>query len=545
MKKLSNENNSKKKIEQNFENNHKELTRLHLISIFSVIILTGLILRIYYLPFEIPITLDGLLFFWYANDISLLGSLPLDYTPANNGWPIFLSFFFQMFDSSNFMDYMILQRSVTVILSILTIIPLYFLCRRFFSEKFALVGAAIFAFEPRIIQNSVFGVTEPLFILLVTTSIVCFLTKHKQVIFLSFPLIALATIVRAEAIVLIIPFSVLYVIRFRNSKKIIYEIPLLILVFILIITPISTYRIEVTGNDTIFSRIPNVLESKQISDNNESLENLKNSQTLEEMKNIFMMVGWASIPIFILLVPYGIFKIFKERKMENISIITILFFMLIPAIYAVSFLPDTKYLYILYPILCLISVFSVKKFVNLFSNKNLVLVTLVSLVLIASISFLEIKKIDMSHENEALEIAGIISEQTKIINQFTMESGYLPIIGMKELEEFPVLRNEFVDKNRDMKHCFNIHSCEYIIAVKTDNIIEFLKNSEEKGITHLIIDDRDQRRVKFVSDVFQNENKFSYLTKIYDSKNDGFSYYVKIFKIDFEKFNELYLEKNS
>jgi len=178
VKKLSNENNSKKKIEQNFENNHKELTRLHLISIFSVIILIGLILRIHYLPFEVPITLDGLLFFWYANDISLLGSLPLDYTPANNGWPIFLSFFFHMFDSNNFMDYMALQRLVTVTLSILTIIPLYFLCRKFFSEKFALVGIAIFAFEPRIIQNSVFGVTEPLFILLVTTSIVCFLTRN-------------------------------------------------------------------------------------------------------------------------------------------------------------------------------------------------------------------------------------------------------------------------------------------------------------------------------------------------------------------------------
>ena len=545
MKKLSKENSTKKKIEQNVENDQKELTRLHLITVFSSIVLIGLILRMYYLPIEIPITLDGLLYFWYANDIALLGSLPLDYSPANNGWPIFLSFFFQMFDSGNFMDYMILQRLVTVTLSILTIIPLYFLCRKFFSEKFALIGSAIFAFEPRIIQNSVLGITEPLFILLVTTSIVCFLNKQKQVIFLSYPLIAFATIVRSEAIVLLIPFSVLYIIRFRSSKKIIYEIPLLILVFMLIITPISIYRIDVSGSDTIFSRIPNVLESKQISNNNDSLENLKNSQLLEKMKNVFTMVGWASIPIFVFLVPYGIFKIFKERKTKNVSLITILFFMSIPAIYAVSFLPDTRYFYVLYPILCLISIFSVKKFVSLFSNKNLVLVTLVSLILITSVSFLEIKKMDISHENEALEIAGIISEQTKKINQFTMESGYLPIIGMKELEEFPVLRNEFVEKNQDMKHCFNIHTCEYIIPVKTDSIIEFLKNSEEKGITHLIIDNKEQRRAKFVSDVFQNENKFSYLTKIYDFKEDGFSYKVKIFRIDFEKFNELYPEKNS
>jgi hypothetical protein len=531
--KLSNENNIKKI-------NEKELTKSQLLIILSSIATIGLFLRIYYLPFDIPITLDGLIFFWYANDISLLGSLPLDYTPANNGWPIFLSFFFQLFDSNNFMEYMVLQRLVTVILSVLTIIPIYFLCRKFFSEKFALVGSTIFALEPRIIQNSVFGVTEPLFILLVTASIVCFLNKSKQIIFLSFSLIALATIVRSEAIVLLIPFSILYVIRFRNSKKIIYETPLLILVFVLIITPISIYTIDVTGNDAIFSRIPNI-----DSDSNKSLENQKNPQTFEEMKHVFMMVGWASIPIFIFLVPYGIFRMFKERKMKNVSVITILFFMSIPAIYAVAFLPDTKYLYVLYPILCLISVFSVKKFVNIFSNKNLVLLTLVSFILIASISFLEIKKIDVSHENDALEIAGIISQHTKIINQFAMESGYLSIIGMNELEKFPILRNDFVDKNQNMKYCVEIHSCKYIIPVETDSIIEFLKNSEKKGITHLIIDDREQRRAKFVSDIFQNENKFSYLTKIYDSKDNKFSYNMKIFKIDFDKFNELYSEKNS
>lgn len=543
MKKLPNENSPKKKIDEEFRNEQKELKRSHLIIIFSSIVVIGLFLRIYYLPVEVPITLDGLLFFWYANDIALSGSLPLDYTPANNGWPIFLSFFFHIFDSNNFMDYMILQRLITSILSILTIIPIYFLCRKFFSEKFALVGAAIFAFEPRIIQNSVLGVTEPLFIFLISVSIVCFLNKQKQWIFLSFPLVALASIVRSEGIILIIPYSILYIIRFRNSKKTIIEIPILILIFILVILPISMYKIDVTGEDTIFSRAVGVFESKNITINDNSLGNIKNSHTLEEIKNAFMMIGWASIPIFIFLIPYGIYKIFRDRRMENISVITILFFISIPAIYAVSFLPDTKYLYVLFPLLCLISVFSVKKFGSFFPNKNLGLIVLVSLIVISSITFLEIKKIDVFHENEALHIAEIVSKQTKKINQYTTESGYLPIIGMNELKEFPITRNEFIEKNDDMKHCYNIHSCEYIIPVKTDSIVEFLKNAEKQGITHLIIDDREQRRTQFVKEIFQNENEFPYLTKIYDSKENGFLYQVKIFKIDFKNFNELNLEK--
>ena len=121
-----------------------------------------------------------------------------------------------------------------------------------------------------------------------------------------------------------------------------------------------------------------------------------------------------------------------------------------------------------------------------------------------------------------------------------MESGYLPIVGMNELKEFPVLKSEFMLKNDDMKHCHNIHNCEHIIPIKTDNIVKFLKNTNKQEITHLVIDDREQRRAPFVKDIFQNEDKFPYLTKIYDSNDDGFSYHVKIFKINFEKFSELY-----
>ncbi len=530
MKKVSEKKNSTKKNHQNLE--VKELSKVHFIILFSFIVSIGLILRAYYLPIEIPITLDGLYFFWYANDIALLGTLPLNYSPANIGWPIFLSFFFAILDSNNFMDYMILQRLVSVVLSILTIIPVYFLCKKFFSEKFALVGSAIFAFEPRIIQNSIYGVTEPLFIILTTTAIVCLLNKQKSIIFLSFPLISFATIVRSEAIIMIIPFVIIYIIKFKNSKKVIYEIPILILIFILIIIPVSAYKIDVTGTDLIFSRIPN-LES----DANKPIEMQDNPQTLKEIENVLMMIGWASIPIFIFFVPYGIFRIFKERKIENVSIITILFFMSIPAIYAISFLPDTKYLYVLYPILCLISIFTIKKFINLFSKKNLVLITLVGFILIASISFLEIKKIDIDHQKEALEIAKIVSDKTMKINVFGMESGYLPIVGMNELEKFPLVTKEFVGES--MKYCYNIHNCEYIFQVKPTNLIEFLKNSEKKGITHLIIDDREQRRVEFINKIFQNENLFPYLTKIYDSKNDGFLYHVKIFEINFEEFNKL------
>ena len=134
---------------------------------------------------------------------------------------------------------------------------------------------------------------------------------------------------------------------------------------------------------------------------------------------------------------------------------------------------------------------------NYFTKKNYVLITIVVIILISSITFLEIKKFDLEHEEEVYKITKIISEKVGTINQFTTESGYLPIVGMSELEEFPISRGDFIHKESSIKYCFNIHSCERIIPVKTDNIIEFLQNAEKRGITHLIIDENQKRRAVF------------------------------------------------
>ena len=44
-------------------------------------------------------------------------------------------------------------------------------------------------------------------------------------------------------------------------------------------------------------------------------------------------------------------------------------------------------------------------------------------------------------------------------------------------------------------------------------------------------------RQNFLKDVFDNEKNYPYLIKEWDSKNDGFTYHVKIFKINYEIFN--------
>ena len=58
----------------------------------------------------------------------------------------------------------------------------------------------------------------------------------------------------------------------------------------------------------------------------------------------------------------------------------------------------------------------------------------------------------------------------------------------------------------------------------------------DEQLTHIIADPIDHRP-QFIKDVFLNEHNYSYLIKEWDSKNDGFKNYVKIFRIDYELLN--------
>ena len=69
--------------------------------------------------------------------------------------------------------------------------------------------------------------------------------------------------------------------------------------------------------------------------------------------------------------------IFKNKNANSWVILLSIFFMLIPAFYAISKGPDTRYLYFLYPMFCVISVIMIEKTI-IFTidytgkNKNLI-----------------------------------------------------------------------------------------------------------------------------------------------------------------------------
>src|SRR3989338_1198223 len=223
--------------------------------VLTVIGIIGLFLRIYYFPHNIPISLDGIDYFVYAVAIVQQGQFPDGILPTNNGWSTFLSVLFYFFHSANMMDLVNLQRYTSITISVLTVIPVYFLCKKFVSKSSALIGAALFCFEPRIIQNSLLGLTEPLYIFLGSLTFVLFLSNKIKIIYISSVTVALFSLVRYEGLLLFIPLSIIFFIRFRNNERVILKYFLVVGIFILVMLPMAIIRIEHTGQDGLISHL--------------------------------------------------------------------------------------------------------------------------------------------------------------------------------------------------------------------------------------------------------------------------------------------------
>jgi hypothetical protein len=292
----------------------------------------------------------------------------------------------------------------------------------------------------------------------------------------------------------------------------------------IIITPNIIYQTEVNGTDAIFSRVLNT-------GNNLVAETLIESNTVNQKNNLIegfeiliKYLIWVMIPNFILFIPLGLFIIFQKRSFENMFIVILGGIMIIPAYYAYT-IPalDTRYLYTLFPIFAVLAVVAIKKIVTKFDKENILLILIISSIIISSVLFYEYKKIDYEHENESFEIMKEVSSKVKGVNYLSTESRYLTTI--QTMNQWPTPYSEISDIQ--------------IISYENENNLEdFILKSKEKGLTHIIIDN-NQKRPDFLKEVFFEKEKHRYLEKIYDSKNHGFNYQLKIFEINYKMIESL------
>ena len=529
--------------------------------------ISGLGVRLYFFPYDVPLFNDSQGYFWYAIDMSLHHQLPVGHSLVNNGWSSFLSFIFHLMDSNNFLDYHNMQRFVGVVFSVATIFPVYLLCSRYFKKSYSLLGATLFIFEPRLIQNSFLGTPESMYVFLMALLLFLFLSTNFKKIYLAFAIVALLALVRYEGFLMIIPLSVVFFIRFRKQKKDLIKYTICMSIFILILVPMAYLKNETAGQDGFVSHIAAAPMHYQAAIQ-ENISTLADFLYLGSI-NLIKYLGWAQIPSFIIFVPLGIILIFKDIDYKKIIIILSILIMLIPAFYGYSReVQEIKYIFVLYPIFCVLACFTFKTFFERFNRKKLLFCTIIVGIIFSSVSFIEWKSVDYEHEREAFEIMMDVSNFDMKVNvdmgMYGKEFGYIHWAKIYDNNEFPNLKKSFKFSKDIMIFNEPIHMDEAKINLPTaknaentkvndkmiKSIIQYFSIGKENQLTHLLIDNHNnadgipitkiKNELKYI---FSNEEEFPFLKKIYDSKEEGYNYHVKLFKINYEEFRG-YLESN-
>ena len=380
-----------------------------------------------------------------------------------------------------------------------------------------ILGVALFAFEPHIIINSSLGITESLFIILVTISIVLFLGSKTKSKFLAFVIIGLATTVRLESLFVFFAFVISYILQNRHEEKIIIKNIVGVGIFVLSLLPIMLIRTKSYGEDFITSRVvqnTNYILTEAIPTN---------------LENIVKLGGWSLIPYFIILVPIGIYLILRKRKQNTNTILIIMSFMFVPVAIAFSWVSDTRYIYPLFPLLCIVSIFPIIKFIEKFNHQKTLVIIIIAIILFSSILYLEIKKNDLNHQEEAYSLAQYVVNIADGVNEYHPEDGY---ISPSEIStKWPMLKSDIN---------FEIN----IIKTEGFNSLEkYIESARVEGLSHLVVDN-NKKRPNFLNDIYHHEEKYPFLVKVYDSKNNGFNYHVKIFEIDYKYFKNEQIVKN-
>ena len=523
-------------MNQNKSTNFVSLTKTHTIILLLIIFISGIIIRIFYTPFNVPLTLDSVNIFVYSLAFIEQGFFPTEYLRVNLGWPSLLSMFLVFFENSEMLKLMNVQRIISIIISTVTIIPIFYLTKIFFRKETAIISSAIFVFEPHLIINSINGGTMSLFILLVTLSILFSFKQKNNHYLLAFIFGGVATFVRYEGFLILIPLIFSIFIQKNNIKGNIKKSILGIAIFFLIVIPISFIGYEADNRIIIFDQLiagGNFVTNTMYSDElipEEKFSKIKNNEKLQ-IFIIDSLIGYVkfflltTIPILIIGISVSMLYI---RKMTKNKIVFLIFslFLSVAGLYAYGRgIEESKYIFPLIPIMILLVSIPIEKILRKTDNKKIGLIVIAT-VLVVSIPYIEFQKLDYQIEREIYESALFVVANANGVND--VPGGRF--VKIAELEQnWPELpptdergKMGFSTKKINIKNSFDIEN--------------YLENSKPLGLTHIVVYKENQ--IEFLDDIFAYEEKYPYLSKVYDSSFLGHGKHIKIFEIDYLKLGQ-------
>ena len=488
------------------------------------------------------------------------------------GWSIFISPFFHMTDSNNFLDYVNIIRGLGLAISIITIVPVYLLSRKFFDAKYSLCAVGLFAFEPHLNHVSGQGISEPLYILAIILSLYFMLNKNSNYSYLSFLTIGLLWWIKWNGIVMVLVASIIFFRNFKKTPKSFLKYLTCLAICLIVVSPMLVERNEQYGNPFYFSHNQLVFTGDVVSIAADNMTGVEYSAfdyiedhgfgkfiekfVLVGIYNLLFTLFKMSLPYLIFFLPFGIIFSFRafdqERKFIQSNWILILI-TLSAFVFFFAILPDKRLIYYVYPFLIIFATISLQRFgeygLSTFSfnekQKKLCIVGIMCFVLILSgLYTLGFEVSDPILNNEEILFAETLENK---FDGKILDAGYT-LKGMHYVhvtDPLGVFKNYKISQDPGAYHLFdfnqeNINLMPTILYAKS--LEEFIEVSSEHELNYISINKNGVSEVfyPFLDEIYENEEKFPYLIKIFDTEQEGFEKLkAKVFEIDYKIYYEI------
>ena len=491
------------------------------------------------------------------------------------GWTIFVSPFFHLIDSNNFLDYVNIARALGLAISIITIIPMYLLSRKFFDDKYSLCATALFAFEPHLNQLSWQGLTEQLYILVIILSMYFILNRNSNYSYLSFLAIGLLWWVRWQGAIMLLIISIIFFKNFKKTPKLFVKYSVCLSISLIVVSPMLLDRYEQFGDPLYFSQTEHLFLGDYASILAYNMQDVEYSafdyiddngfgKFLEKfmvmgISNLIFTVVKMSFPYLIILLPFGILfslRAFDQEKKYIQSNWILILITLAPFVIYFAIIDEKRLIYFIFPFLILLAVIPLQRLVeyglSTFSynerQKKLFLVGVMTVVLISSSLYtLRYDMPDPVLNDEKILFAKTMNSvfEGRILDTGDTLQGlyYVHVTNPPGIfKHYKLIQDpglpytvEFNKKN------INLIPINLLYAKSLEDFIDL---SYEYELNYISINKNGVEEIfyPYLDEIYENEENFPYLRKVFDTEKEGFEKFkTKVFEIDYEEF---YLIKN-
>ena len=524
-----------------------------------IISLISLGFKLSVVDFSIPVNSDNL---GYA--LNAIAHTDGDFSQSSHrgmGWSLFTSIFFGFINSENFLDYSNTIRTLSMVVGISSIPIMYLIGRKFFDQRYSLVVASLFAFEPHLNYNSTLGFSEPILILAIIGAFYFILNQNTRFVIISLIMAGIVYWIRINGFWVFVVISIIYFLTQKKSRKFLANYGIAVAVFLLVISPVLIERNEEFGDpfysvykDTIFAGSYELMLKAQVDNEkisafdyieNYGILSFVNNYILIGIYNTLVVTARLTLPYLFILIPFGILFSFRAFDQKSNFIKANWIFILSSmglVIVIMAIIPEPRFVLYLLPFLIIFSVIPIQRVVEYgldtfsFSRKQkdfFLIGVLITIIIVSSILIIRYAP-DSELESEKLEFSkyALNNLDGVTLRDFGGGLDYVPYLLMLESTEYRKINSSIIQNTyKEFKTTSgpNGKTIEELIADGKNYNLKYVISNETPAFIHPIIDT-----------LYYNYEQHPYLKKIFDSSNQGFKKLkIKVFEIDYEKFNKL------